>query len=59
MQPIQYFGEKLEGEWIVEPKIDGWRLEIIKVKGKVYFYGRRLEKNPDWSDKLKISKEIF
>lgn len=59
MQPIQYFGEKLEGEWIVEPKIDGWRLEIIKDKGKVYFYGRRLEKNPDWSKKLKISKEIF
>jgi hypothetical protein len=23
MQPIPYFGEKLKGEWIVEPKIDG------------------------------------
>lgn len=59
MQPIPYFGEKLEGDWIVEPKIDGWRLEIIKDRGKVLFYGRRLEKNPDWSDKLRIPKEIF
>lgn len=59
MQPIPYFGEKLNGEWIVEPKIDGWRLEIIKEKGKVFFFGRRLEKNPDWSNKLKISKSLF
>lgn len=59
MQPIPYFGEKLEGEWIVEPKIDGWRLEIIKDKGNVYFFGRRLEKNPNWSEKLKVPKNIF
>lgn len=59
MQPIQYFGERIEGDWIVEPKIDGWRLEIIKDKGEVYFFGRRLEKNPDWTDKLRVPKEIF
>ncbi|MCX8094844.1 MAG: hypothetical protein N3D74_01445 [Caldisericia bacterium] len=59
MQPIQYFGENLNGDWIVEPKIDGWRLEVIKDKGNVLFFGRRLEKNPDWSYKLKISKDIF
>lgn len=52
MQPIPYFGEKIEGDWIVEPKIDGWRLEVIKDKGKALFYGRRLEKCPDWTDKL-------
>jgi len=23
MQPIPYFGEKIKGEWIYEPKIDG------------------------------------
>lgn len=59
MQPIPYFGEKLEGEWIVEPKVDGWRIQIIKEKDNIYFYGRRLEKNPDWSNKLKIDKEAF
>ncbi|MBC7194879.1 MAG: hypothetical protein H5U37_04410 [Caldisericia bacterium] len=59
MQPISYFGEKLKGEWIVEPKVDGWRIQIIKEKDNIYFYGRRLEKNPDWSNKLKIDKEAF
>ncbi len=59
MQPIPYFGEKLEGEWIVEPKVDGWRIQIIKEKENIYFYGRRLDKNPDWSDKLKIDKDAF
>jgi hypothetical protein len=59
MQPIPYFGEKLFGEWIVEPKVDGWRIQIIKDKGKICFFGRRLEKNPDWSEKLNIDKEIF
>ncbi len=59
MQPIPYFGEKLFGEWIVEPKVDGWRIQIIKDKGKTFFFGRRLEKNPDWSEKLNIDKEIF
>jgi ATP-dependent DNA ligase len=52
MQPIPYFGEKLSGEWIYEPKIDGWRMEIIKFQGKVEFWGRRLEKKPNWTKKL-------
>ncbi len=54
MQPIPYFGEKLKGSWIVEPKIDGWRLQIIKYQnGKIEYWGRRLEKNPNWSENLK------
>jgi ATP-dependent DNA ligase len=54
MQPIPYFGEKLKGEWIVEPKIDGWRLQIIKYKsGKIEYWGRRLEKKPNWTKNLK------
>jgi len=53
MQPIPYFGEELEGEWIFEPKIDGWRLQIIKYKDeRVEFWGRRLEKNPNWTKNL-------
>lgn len=53
MQPIPYFGEKLKGEWIIEPKIDGWRMQIIKYSdGKVEYWGRRLDKKPDWSNKL-------
>jgi ATP-dependent DNA ligase len=55
MQPIPYFGEKLKGEWIVEPKIDGWRLQIIKYEnGKIEYWGRRLEKNPNWTENLKF-----
>lgn len=55
MQPIPYFGEQLDRDnWIVEPKIDGWRMQIIRYEnGKVEFWGRRLEKNPNWTDKLK------
>jgi len=52
MQPIPYMGENLTGKWIVEPKVDGWRLQIIKSKGKVEFWGRRLEKHPNWTPKL-------
>ena len=58
MQPIPYFGEELQGDWIYEPKVDGWRLEIIKGSKNVKFFGRRLERNPNWTDKLKaIPKE--
>lgn len=54
MQPIPYFGESLKGTWIGEPKIDGWRLQIIRYSnGKVELWGRRLEKNPNWTEKLK------
>jgi len=50
MQPIPYFGEKIRGNWIIEPKIDGWRLQIIKYKnGKIEYWGRRLEKKPNWT----------
>ncbi|MDL1956362.1 MAG: hypothetical protein LWW95_04845 [Candidatus Desulfofervidus auxilii] len=54
MQPIPYFGEKLNlKEWIWEPKIDGWRMQIIKYENnKIEFYGRRLETNPNWTKKL-------
>lgn len=54
MQPIPYFGEKLRGQWISEPKIDGWRLQIIKYQnGKIEYWGRRLEKKPNWTKHLK------
>jgi len=53
MQPIPYFGEKLKGDWIIEPKIDGWRMQLIKhPNGTVECWGRRLDRKPDWSDKL-------
>lgn len=53
MQPIPYFGERLKGSWIVEPKYDGWRMQIVKTSsGKLDFFGRRLEKNPRWTEKL-------
>ncbi|MEO0098756.1 MAG: hypothetical protein ABIK99_01130 [candidate division WOR-3 bacterium] len=53
MQPIPYFGEKLEGEWLLEPKVDGWRLQVIKYQdGEFAAYGRRLEKNPNWTKRL-------
>jgi ATP-dependent DNA ligase len=55
MQPIPYFGEKLKGDWIVEPKIDGWRMQIIKyADGKVECWGRRLDRKPEWSSKLRF-----
>lgn len=53
MQPIPYFGEKLDGNWTIEPKIDGWRMQIIKYTDtRIECWGRRLEKKPDWSEKL-------
>ncbi len=54
LQPIPYFGEKLKKEdWIVEPKIDGWRLQVLRrPDGEVEFWGRRLKKAPDWTAKL-------
>ncbi|MEO0137984.1 MAG: hypothetical protein ABIL86_10715 [candidate division WOR-3 bacterium] len=53
MQPIPYFGERLEGEWIYEPKIDGWRMEVVIYDNKkIEFWGRRLEKKPNWTEDL-------
>ncbi len=53
MQPIPYFGERLSSGWIYEPKIDGWRMQIICCKdGKLECWGRRLERKPNWSNKL-------
>ena len=53
MQPIPYFGEKIKGDWIYEPKIDGWRMQILRFNnGQVEYWGRRLERKPNWSDKL-------
>jgi len=59
MQPIPYMGETLEGDWIVEPKVDGWRLQILKVNGKIQFWGRRLEKSPNWTDKLNYLSDFL
>ncbi|MGB9607772.1 MAG: hypothetical protein ACPL7E_04460 [bacterium] len=53
MQPIPYFGEELEGRWIWEPKVDGWRVQVIKYeKGRVEIWGRRLERHPNWTHRL-------
>jgi ATP-dependent DNA ligase len=53
MQPIPYFGEQIRGEWIYEPKIDGWRMQILKYNnGVTECWGRRLERKPNWSSKL-------
>jgi ATP-dependent DNA ligase len=53
MQPIPYFGEEIQDEWIYEPKIDGWRMQIIHYrKGKIECWGRRLERKPNWTAKL-------
>ncbi len=63
MQPIPYFGETIKGSWIYEPKIDGWRMQVLRNKdGKIEFWGRRLERSPNWSKKLgyliSLSKKI-
>ncbi|UCD18766.1 MAG: hypothetical protein JSU64_04895 [candidate division WOR-3 bacterium] len=53
MQPIPYFGEEIHSGWIFEPKIDGWRMQIICNKaGKLECWGRRLERKPNWTSKL-------
>jgi ATP-dependent DNA ligase len=53
MQPIPWLGENLKGDWLVEPKFDGWRLQIIRYPdGRVEFWGRRMERKPNWTDKL-------
>ena len=53
MQPIPYFGEKIAGMWIYEPKIDGWRMQIVSYEtGEIECWGRRLERKPNWSAKL-------
>ncbi len=60
MQPIPYLGEELdEKNWVVEPKIDGWRMQIVKsTEGDVSLWGRRLEKNPNWTEKLPQIAEV-
>ncbi len=60
MQPIPYLGEDLDFEnWICEPKIDGWRMQIIRYfDGRIEFWGRRLEKNPNWTQKLSYLVKI-
>jgi ATP-dependent DNA ligase len=53
MQPIPYFGEELAGEWFWEPKVDGWRMQILRYSdGHVELWGRRLERHPDWTNPL-------
>ena len=37
------------GDWIVNHKIDGYRLQIL-VNKETQFWGRRLEQNPNWSE---------
>jgi ATP-dependent DNA ligase len=61
MQPIPYFGERIKkSDWLVEPKIDGWRMQIISDEnGSIQFWGRRLEKKPNWTKKLSnLSKQL-
>lgn len=58
MQPIPYFGEELKGNWIYEEKIDGWRMQVIRYEDKVEFWGRRLEKNPNWTQKLSYLENL-
>ena len=60
MQPIPYFGEELNfDEWLWEPKIDGWRMQVIKYgKNEIEFFGRRLESNPNWTKKLSYLIDI-
>ena len=58
MQPIPYFGEEIRGDWIYEPKIDGWRMQLIRYgNGKIECWGRRLERKPNWSEKLQYLLE--
>jgi len=53
MQPIPYFGEPIGEDWIYEPKIDGWRMQLIRFgDGRIEAWGRRLEKRPNWTPKL-------
>ena len=53
MQPIPYFGESIGDGWIWEPKIDGWRMQLIRFgDGRVEVWGRRLEREPNWTKKL-------
>ena len=53
MQPIPYFGETLTGTWLYEPKIDGWRMQILRrSNGTVEIWGRRLERRPNWTARL-------
>ncbi len=53
MQPIPYFGERLTGTWLYEPKIDGWRMQILRrSNGTVEIWGRRLERRPNWTARL-------
>lgn len=53
MQPIPYFGETLTGTWLHEPKIDGWRMQILRrADGRVEIWGRRLERRPNWTVRL-------
>lgn len=59
MQPIPYFGEPLDGRWWYEPKIDGWRLQLIRYPdGRVETWGRRLERHPNWTERLALISEI-
>jgi ATP-dependent DNA ligase len=60
MQPIPYFGEPLEyTDYIIEPKIDGWRLQVIISDGNIKYFGRRLDKHPDWTNKLSYLNPLF
>ncbi|RKX68600.1 hypothetical protein DRP53_10395, partial [candidate division WOR-3 bacterium] len=52
--PIPYFGERVDDNWIFEPKIDGWRIQLIRQPdGGLEIWGRRLERKPDWTAKLR------
>lgn len=55
-QPVRYAGEKLDKrEWMVEPKIDGWRLQIRSdSNGKIEYRGRHIDKQSPWNLKVPL-----
>jgi ATP-dependent DNA ligase len=53
---MPYFKERLGKGWIIQPKVDGWRMQIIQ-NGTTHFWGRRLTK--EWNPPLPdLSKTI-
>jgi len=57
MQPIPYFGEEFKGDWIVEPKIDGWRLQVMATlqAARAFLLGLPLESAKSWG----LNRAIF
>lgn len=52
MQPIPYFGELIGEDWIYEPKIDGWRVQIIR-------YGTLLDAELTTKEGIRFIPSVF